>query len=524
VKDFWAKTAPQLLALSAGLIETFFVEVLQDRDFDLVPDAADNCPDLYNPGQGAGDCASPLVDQLTDREKGYLSSTDLSELGTLNGVDLNARGLSALQGGQALKATAYFKLADYLFKGVSSAESDKAKFFRAMTRVAAIALDNASDGAPDGYNDFGDILDGFGYPAAGRDFLAATTITVPKLLPLDAPTPHELTAFAKLLLRPELLGALDDLSGIAQTFNVLWTEPRRGAVVESDYGDVLSYRAALLSALGTIDLQDCYDLAADLAKERNDTSNTLEKVLANNSNLLKLTDTEKLASARLYARNAAQAALAAITWMQSESDDPSNDLVSLRAASPEEIADARNYLAALVSSLDTGSPFVYQNKTPLLSADDSILMPQIFFAGVDIRSLLPGLAGNQPKGFFPDSSFSGILTQYKGQAPAAINTDSDLNGNADIFDTPPEDLGGWYYSYYGANILFWDKVKDATQYHIYYSLAPNVTKASPQLTTTGTYYYHYGVQRGTWYYYRVSAVTGIGESPLSEEAAVYVSP
>ena len=423
-----------------------------------------------------GDCLNNMSEILTDKEKSNLSSIEINELNVLSGDELNEKGISILQTGNILKSGVYFKLSAYKFNGVSSSESDKANFFRALTRVATIVFDNKPDGIADGYKDFGDILDGFGYSQTDRDFLTSSKLNIPQIMPSNSPRPIDIITFIDVIARPELLGAIEDLKTISQSFNVLWNEPQRGALVESDYGDVLFIRAALLASLGQIDLEKSYDLECDIDTEWNNKNNTYENFLKNYANFLRLTSTEKLSSAKSFAKDAAKAALDAINWILNESDNQTNDFINLSRATLEEINNYKKYLSSTITSLE-GGLFVYDNKTPNDSSDDSTLALQNFFNGIDIRSLLPAFAGNEPKGFFPDPSFKGMLIKFKGQNAISINADNDGNGNADIFDHAPGNLGGQFIGFINANFLYWKKVENATQYRIYYATHSGVSKA-----------------------------------------------
>jgi len=69
----------------------------------------------------------------------------------------------------------------------------------------------------------------------------------------------------------------------------------------------------------------------------------------------------------------------------------------------------------------------------------------------------------------------------------------------------------------GQITLEWEEVDGATSYNIYWGTEPGVDDSSNKLTTNYFPYIHSGLSRSTTYYYRISAVNGEGESPLSSE-------
>jgi fibronectin type 3 domain-containing protein/DNA-binding protein YbaB len=68
--------------------------------------------------------------------------------------------------------------------------------------------------------------------------------------------------------------------------------------------------------------------------------------------------------------------------------------------------------------------------------------------------------------------------------------------------------------------LSWNPVDGATSYNIYYGTAPGLTTASEHVQTVTNSYLQPNLTNGTTYYYRVSAVGAVGESPLSIELSV----
>jgi len=502
---------------------------LSDSDNDGVADSQDNCPGAINQdqadsdGDGIGDiCDSPLTDVLTEKEKSYLTTEELREFNSLGGIEFIQKGLHWLNDGEILKSKVYFKIAATLYKNADSNDADTARFFYSLSRAAALAFDTQPDSIFDGLKDSGDVLDQFGTSPDGRDPLDNFNLSFPDPLPPDSPTGYELQEFLYSVVMPELIAALSGLDGVSTSFNVTWTEPADNSEVETDYGDLLVFRAALASAIASIRTQYAYYLNVDIDLEKNDTDNSYEDFLNSNPLFLNLTNAGILANVKINLENAANDLLGAINWMIAETDGQDDDFINLTNVTAEEIADAKKYISAFKQSLN-GPSVLFDGHTINDSSDDTIIDASPFFNGINLRSLLPVFAGNQPIGFLPDTSFGGVIIQYKGDIPEVLNEDSDGNNIADIFDNPPKDLWGYYSWGNGGNYIVWDEVEGATEYRIYWDTLPGVTKASQMLATAyNDFYLHTGVQSGTTYYYGVSAMTVAGESRLSRVISVYV--
>ena len=108
--------------------------------------------------------------------------------------------------------------------------------------------------------------------------------------------------------------------------------------------------------------------------------------------------------------------------------------------------------------------------------------------------------------------------------------ESGLSSEVSAYVTPPipstpTGVSAVYQASNSRNYITWNSVSGATQYKVYWSTSPGVSKSSNSLTpTTTTDYGHTGVVAGNTYYYRVTAVNGSGESGLSSEVSAYVTP
>lgn len=69
----------------------------------------------------------------------------------------------------------------------------------------------------------------------------------------------------------------------------------------------------------------------------------------------------------------------------------------------------------------------------------------------------------------------------------------------------------------------WSAVSGATSYNIYWSLSAGVTTTSSKITNVTSAYAHKFLLANTTYFYRVSALNGVGESALSSEVSAKTS-
>jgi hypothetical protein len=314
-----------------------------------------------------------------------------------------------------------------------SNDADTARFFYALTRIAALWFDTYSDGiANNGLNTLGDILDRFGSPADDTKRSNRAAISFPDPFPDNSPSGSEFQSFLKDVVGPELEGAINNLETVSQAFNELWTEPIDDEIVESDYGDVLFFMAVFKGALASIFTQSAYNLDADIDDTKNN-AKTIEQFLTDEPDFLTLSSApaSDLNSAKLKYDDALDDLDAAIVWMDAETDFQDDDFINLGDATAERISEARADIADAKASLN-GPTLVNDNPDPI---DGFFLDMSVFFAGLDFRNpnLLPAFSGNDPIGLFPDPTFAGVFG-----AGIDLNEDTDpADGNADIFEKWP---------------------------------------------------------------------------------------
>ena len=346
---------------------------------------------------------------------------------------LNSEGLEALKDAWVLRAKTYFEAAENLAGNSNSNDADTARFFYALTRVAALGFDTYSDHiSNNGLKVLGDILDGFGSPADDTKRSNFEAISFPDPLPSNSPSGNELQSFLNAVVRPELEGAINNLDKVSETFNTKWTEPIDDEIVESDYGDVLFFKALFKGAIASVNAQSAYNLDADIDNTVND-DKTIEQFLNDESDFLTLTAApgNDLNSAKNTIDDGLDDFDAAIVWMDAETDFQDDDFIDLGDATTEEINQARADIVDAKNSLNEPT-MVNDNKDP----DDGFeLDMSVFFAGLDFRdpNLLPTFSENDPVGLFPDPTFGGTFG-----AGIDLNEDTDpADGNADIFQDWP---------------------------------------------------------------------------------------
>ena len=467
---------------------------------------------------------------LTSEELGYLTATERKEIFLLSGPELISKGLENIKNRKMLKAKVYFKVAVTKYESGSSNAAQTAWFFRALTRVAALAFDSAADGVEDGLQDIGDVLDRAGYsttPSKRNPFNYAN-LARPAKLASNSPRGDDIQQFVYKIGMPELKGAINDLSNVLESFNKKWVEPLDGTSVESDYGDVLAFRSAFQASVAGILIQYAHDLDADTDKEYNlyyGSANTVEAFLDRNPDFGKLVALNRLQSSKGYLDAAAADALSAINWIQAETDSQSDDYISLKNATPEEIRNAKSKLKAFKKSL-YGPATIDGQETPADPSDDTIINASLAFNGLDLRSFLPDFIGNVPRGFLPDPTFGGVLTEYMGRRPAKLNENLNGNKTADILDIIPRNFEAWHWGGTSAYVVWdaikWDMLQVATKYNLYWATSPGVTKSSNRISTTQDWFLHTNLKSGKTYYYRIAAVTAAGEGPLSSEKSAFV--
>ena len=352
-----------------------------------------------------------------------------------------------------------------------SPTGDAARFFGAISRLASLGVDTASDGVANGLNTFGDVLDAIGVPAESTTRDWSDLIEPPQTcvdytspfpytdctpnLPATSPTSGEIKTLLDTKLNTQLDLAIADLNNIPAGFSYNFTDPQTLAVTNFDYGDVLALTAAAHGVKAEMAIAMAYDLNLDIDATFNDNGPaSVQQFLLDNPTLGTL-DASRYAAELTQAKTDLQTALnkmnEAINVIEAEGTGitQENEFVSFYRLdwqcvpngtsctwievdnSVQEIANFRDGISKALTGLN-GQVTVDDNDTPTITTDDTIIDPSKFFAGINFRGLLPGFTGDNANSLFPDPSMGGVLVQ----TPENINQDFDGNGAADLLEEP----------------------------------------------------------------------------------------
>jgi hypothetical protein len=374
-----------------------------------------------------------------------------------------------------------------------SASADAARFFGAISRLASLGVDTASDGVENGLNNFGDLLDAIGVPvgSATRDWSKLiqppqTCVNYTSPFPYTDCTPNlpvngtrsgPILTLLDSKLNTQLDLAIADLGDIPAGFSYNLTDPSGETTnfTNFDYGDVLALTAVAHGVKAELAIDMAYDLNLDIAATFNGTGPASVQAFLDANPTIGTIDASRYVSELAQARTDLQSALttmqAAINVIEAEGTGVAqeSEFVSFyhtdyqcipnQTGIPpyctwtaidntvQNIADFRDGISKALAGLD-GPVTVDDNGTPTIS-DDSIIDPSKFFAGISFRSLLPGFTGDNANSLFPDPTMGGVLVQTPHMN---INQDLDGNGVPDQMEKPhfyPVLLSGKVYSLSG---------------------------------------------------------------------------
>lgn len=400
-------------------------------------------------------------------------------------------------------------------------DRDQARFFGGLARLALLAQPY-SDGTDNGLNDLGDILDAFGMSTARADratmdpslvltcqqsvyyappYGVVGTSETCKLRPIATTSPRsgKLQAFLSGQVKAALRQVVDLLSGVSATFTAQLTDGTR--VVDFDRTDALALKGFAQGMIALIELQQAYDLDVDLHAEQVRAETTSYKpgqFLANNPTFLKLVEAASVPQSRTDAIAAIDSFIAALASLRAETGSQVNDLFKLTDETctyngyyyactpvyngPQQLADAENALTTLKGIATATGNYTVSGQTGS-AADDLVLSPSKFFAGVDLRALLParfdlGPSADHP-GMLPDATFAGVVVHW----PAGRSPNTDLDG-----DGLPDYLGG--YTRFGPWL----------QGNVLWMSGGNIQFAQSGTSFTGAVNYPYATYSGTYAY------------------------
>lgn len=255
--------------------------------------------------------------------------------------------------------------------------NQEAGFFYAFTSILADVNDSGPTSGV--ISTLRDMVSAFGATGNGNDFLDAgapfTFNTDPATgdptLPEDSPTGDQITAFMTTNMIGLINNSLESLDNISDPFDLtlLTTETGDLADTEVDYGDVLALRSMLHFMKFFVLLNSAYDLDdIDIDQLLSDMGNGVfnySDFLTGHPDLLNLNSNgaATLAQAKTALIDAIDTFLAGADYINNETDDQINDLVTIDPEMAREEQWFRANLNELRHTLTTGNansgkPFV----------------------------------------------------------------------------------------------------------------------------------------------------------------------
>jgi hypothetical protein len=309
----------------------------------------------------------------------------------------------------------------------NAAVGDTATVFHSLIRVVRPALELPYGPDPNSIDGPGDLLDALGYGVAGRDplYWTASEPFDPNgrcIPPYGVHTSDGRRAVREVLV-PELDAALTDLANVKDVDWQAYCQVGSFGLmpnVEIDYSDVLLMRAGMHALRALIRVLDGHDTdldVGDLCDWNRSAFPGVPIVLAdpNNSTLLTLVDLASLGQAEADLRQALILAERALDSIEAESDDQSDDVLSLdpNAFTPAKEDWLRQTIADILASLD--GPVIHADASQLLCGDPSVHLG-VYFDGIQIRDKLPEFPLVEPSPgarpdwtTVPDPTFGGLF-------------------------------------------------------------------------------------------------------------------
>ncbi|MBI3799012.1 MAG: hypothetical protein HY268_18865 [Deltaproteobacteria bacterium] len=236
----------------------------------------------------------------------------------------------------------------------------------------------------------------------------------PQTVPAGAPGTEEIFDTLRSVLAPELDAALTNLSRISSGVSLAFDprqlpaclRPRTSRLaIEIDHGDVLAFTALLQGLRAVFDLGAGYHVDMPLGLALHGTG---QQILAAAPSLLALRSGGALGTARGFASPALTNLSAAITAIQAEADDQSDDLLVITPGDSATAQRTKQILDLLRQSLQGQVTFPTSVGLP---APERLNLSPLFSAQfTTLRPLLPELdgAGNFDLHHFPDPTFAGM--------------------------------------------------------------------------------------------------------------------
>jgi len=288
----------------------------------------------------------------------------------------------------------------------------EANLFYSVTRVLAFALERGSSGSLETARD---LLEAFGLTRNSNLYVRiGSPYDLPTAFPEDSPTGEAVETFLAapfVTLLDEVIGNLNTIPG---TFNTTLSAIETGSeAIEVDNGDALLYKSLLYAVKSLILITTAYDLNVDIdeIKSKLDAGvfHINNDLLNRYTNFLKLrgNGANSLTKAKTALLSAIDNYNAASAFIRSETDNQSDDFISIDPEYAADEADFRALLADIKNSLTNHS----------LVAIGGVMVDfgEFFDDPISIRDFLPGFGYHQTTGDLimisplPDGTFSGIF-------------------------------------------------------------------------------------------------------------------
>ena len=358
--------------------------------------------------------------------RGSTSTALISDVpGGFTIAELNEKGNDALRNESVMDAKKYYQAAIDLTAATTGNDADTARFMFALVRVSALAFDTLSDGDPDDMGRLGDMLDLFGF-ANDDSRVNPDQIVEPASLAADSPDGNDVRDFLYDVVRAELIAAAANLDQVSATFNAQIIDDK-DEIVNVDHGDALFISGFFRLVVASIEILRAYNLGADIDDTKNNNL-TAQDVQAKTPGIMGAPSLVILAEAKASALASLNNLQAAIASINGESDDQTDDLITLDDTSAI-VAEMNTWIDETRASITVGATAI--NRTILN-------LKGFFDAGVLLdETTLPGLAGNgvdPANGLFEDPTLGGVVLDTDTTTPGIqdLNEDRNIDGIPDI--------------------------------------------------------------------------------------------
>lgn len=288
----------------------------------------------------------------------------------------------------------------------------EANLFYALTRMLSFVLEN---GSTQSIETGRDLLEAFGLTRNEIVFLSeGSPYNVPNQFPSNSPSGTTTQAFLTGPFMDLIDQSLANLNVVPKSFTTVLTATETGSdAIEIDDGDVQTFRTILHCMKSVLFLLKAYDLDMDIddIKIRIDQGyfDINRDLLNKYAGFLMLLQNggSALAASKASLIAAIDSYNTASNSIRSETDNQSDDLISIQPQDEAEEADFRSKLADIRASLTNHSLAVFGNT--------KVNVGEFFDDPMNLRNFLPALSYDNftgdliKEGPFPDSTFSGVL-------------------------------------------------------------------------------------------------------------------